>query len=109
MTSADLTELLRTSRPVAPDSLRERVRTVAAAKPAPVPFPRFRIPRLRLAVPALAATAVAAAGLIAIVRPEHQHTQSRGEQHLAQGSTVTAQPPTTTPQTFGAADQAQQA
>lgn len=74
MTSADITELLRSSRPVAPDALRERVRAIAAARPAPSPFPRFRLPRLRLVVPAVAATALAAAALIAVVRPAHQRS-----------------------------------
>jgi hypothetical protein len=72
MTSVDVTELLRSSRPVAPDTLRERVRASAATTPTPSPFQRFRVPRLRLVVPAVAATAVAAAALIAVVRPEHQ-------------------------------------
>jgi hypothetical protein len=74
MTSADLTELLRSSRPSAPDTLRERVREIAAEKPKPAaaPLPRLRLPRLRLVVPAAAATALAAAALIAVVRPEHQ-------------------------------------
>ena len=70
MTSADITELLRSSRPVAPDALRERVRASAAAKTAPSPRVRFRLPRLRLVVPAVATTALAAAALIAVVRPE---------------------------------------
>jgi len=72
MTSADITELLRSSRPVAPDALRERVRAIAATKPAPSPGSRFRLPRLRLVVPAVATTALAAAALIAVVRPAHQ-------------------------------------
>ena len=110
MTSADLTELLRASRPVAPDALRERVRAVAAARPAPSPFPRFRVPRLRLVVPAVAATAVAAAGLIAVVRPEHQQTQVRAAKQLTHGAVREAAPPTTTAPVFGAAstDQAAQ-
>ena len=44
MTSADLTELLRASRPVAPDTLRERVRAIAAAGPAPAPYARAPTP-----------------------------------------------------------------
>ena len=72
MTSADITELLRSSRPVAPDALRERVRAIAAAKPTPSTSFRFRLPRLRLVVPAVATTALAAAALIAVVRPAHQ-------------------------------------
>jgi hypothetical protein len=74
MTSADITELLRASRPVAPDTLRERVREIASASPAPTRSSRFRLqlPRLRIVVPVAAATAVAAAALIAVVRPEHR-------------------------------------
>src|SRR5215467_11551634 len=102
MTSADLTELLRASRPVAPDTLRDRVRSIAAAKPAPTPFRSFRIPRLRLVVPALAATAVAAAGLIAVVRPEHQQTQLSAAKPVTHGAVREAAPPTTTTQVFGA-------
>jgi uncharacterized protein DUF4349 len=102
MTSADLTELLRASRPAAPDALRERVRAIAAAKPAPSPFPRFRVPRLRLVVPAVAATAVAAAGLIAVVRTEHQPVRLEAAKQLTHRSAATkAAPPTTT--VFGAA------
>jgi hypothetical protein len=109
MTSADLTELLRASRPTAPDALRERVRAITAAKPAPSPFPRLRSPRLRLVVPAVAATAVAAAGLIAVVRPEHQQTQRQAEGRLTHEAAASkTAPPTTTVPVFGAAtDQAQ--
>ena len=72
MSSADLTELLRASRPIAPAALRERVRTLAAAPPPASPLARLRTPRLRLrlVVPVLAATAVAAAVAVAVVRPE---------------------------------------
>src|SRR5262245_38630712 len=76
MSSADLTDLLRASRPTAPDSLRERVRTISSA-PAPQTgraWPAVRLPRLRLAVPALAATAVAAAALVAVIRPAHDQS-----------------------------------
>ncbi len=97
MTSADLTELLRASRPVAPDALRERVRAVAAA-PARSPFPTIRVPRLRLVVPAVAATAIAAAGLIAVVKPEDQPV-----------SVESAKPPATATAFGAATDQAQQA
>ena len=72
MTSADLTEQLRASRPLAPGTLRERVRAIATVEPAPSRVSRFRLPRLRLVVPVAAATAIAAAALIAGVRPEQQ-------------------------------------
>jgi hypothetical protein len=104
MTSADLTELLRTSRPVAPDTLRGRVRAIAAAKPASSPFLGFRLPRLRLALPVVAATAVAAAALIAVVRPAHQVHQEAARRM----GTFAATPSTTTVPAWGAAtDQAQ--
>jgi len=76
MSSADITELLRASRPVAPDTLRERVREIAAATPASPRRSHFRLrlPRLRIVVPVAAATAVVAAALIAVVRPEHRQT-----------------------------------
>jgi hypothetical protein len=110
MTAADLTELLRASKPVAPETLRERVRATAAAGPAPSPFLRVRLPRLRLVVPAVAATAVAAAGLIAVVRPQHQQTQLSAAKPETHGALREAAPPTTTTQVFSAAtDQAQQA
>jgi hypothetical protein len=95
MTSADLTELLRSSRPSAPDALRERVREIAAAKPVAAPFPRLRLPRLRLVVPAAAATALAAAALIAVVRPEHQQVRLDSVQTP---SVTEATPPTATTQ-----------
>ena len=110
MTAADLTELLRASRPVAPDTLRDRVRAIPAAKPAFAPFPTFRLPRLRLAVPAVAATALAAAGLIAVVRPEHRQTHVVAATEGTQRSATThATAPTSTVPVFGATDQAQTA
>ena len=74
MSSADLTELLRASRPVAPDSLRDQVRILASAPPARTRWtrPAVHLPRIRLLVPALAAGAVAVAVLIAVVRPAHE-------------------------------------
>ncbi len=75
MSSADLTELLRASRPAAPETLKERVRAMSSAPPARTSWTRYavRLPRLRLAVPALAATAVAAAALVAVIRPAHDN------------------------------------
>jgi hypothetical protein len=72
MSSADLTELLRASRPVAPDSLRERVRSIAQTETTGARFARFHLPRLRFAVPAAVTVAVAAAALVAVIRPEHE-------------------------------------
>lgn len=95
MTSADLTELLRASRPVAPDALRERVRAIAAGTPAASPLSRFRLPRLRLVVPAVAATALAAAALIAVVRPAHEHSLPQAAKQPQSAETLTAQSPAT--------------
>ena len=93
MTSADLTELLRASRPVAPDALRERVRAIAAATPAaPSALSRFRLPRLRLVVPALAATAIAAAALIAVVRPGTSEPVFAAAKQSTPPRTLTAPP-----------------
>ena len=100
MTSTDITELLRSSRPVAPDTLRERVRTIAAAGPAPSPLARFRLPRLRFVVPAVATTALAAAALIAVVRPAHQRNVFEAYTQPAT-TELTAPPLTSTTATAG--------
>jgi len=79
MTTADITEQLRSARPVAPDTLRERVREIAASAATQTRrsgSPVLRLPRLRIVVPVAAATAIAAAALVAVVRPEH-HTTTR--------------------------------
>jgi Domain of unknown function (DUF4349) len=111
MSSADVTGQLRATRPLAPEALRERVRAIAAAPPVPSSFPRVSVPHLRLAIPALAATALAAAGLIAVVRPQHQETSVVTAKPPTTRSAVThANPPASTVPVFGAAtDQAQQA
>ena len=89
MSTADLTALLRESRPVAPETLRDRVRAIAASADASHAS-RFRLPalpRLRVAVPVVAATAVAAAALIAVVRPGHQAARREAATGAA-GSTL---------------------
>jgi Domain of unknown function (DUF4349) len=74
MTAAELTAQIRAAKPIASDGLRERVRALATAEPAP-PFrvPRLRLPSLRIVLPLAAATAVAVAATIAFVRPQAQH------------------------------------
>jgi len=93
MTSADITELLRASRPVAPGTLRERVREIAATTPAPSRSSRIRLPRLRIVVPVAAATAVAAAALIAVVRPEHSQSVRSAAKQPPQQTTELAPNP----------------
>lgn len=85
MSSADLTELLRAAKPVAPESLRERVRALAETEPAPQARWAFRLPRLRIALPAAAATAIAAAAVVAVVQPgseKPQQTVTRAQKQL---------------------------
>jgi len=129
MTGSELTEQLRAARPVAPESLRERVRAIAAAQPAPAVRRRLsslRLPRLRIALPVAAATALAAAGVVALVRPDHRPWQVPGalaplSAAKAPGSAPAAPPvatdsqaqnhgsavtPSSTTQTFGQPDQA---
>lgn len=110
MTTADLTGLLRSSRPVAPDRLRDRVRAIAATADAPSRRTfRLPLPRLRIALPVAVATAVAAAALIAVVRPQHTQTQieaspPRAKRAADSGSRIERSlAPVTTTQTYGAA------
>ena len=94
MTSAELSELLRASRPVAPDSLRERVRAISAAAPAPRSTLRLRPAAPALIVPAArAATAVAAAALIAVVRPEHATNLNAAKQFSSASESAPAAAP----------------
>ncbi len=80
MTAAELTAQIRAAKPIAPDGLRDRVRTIAAAEPAPG-FQarqlrrRLQLPRLRIVLPIAAATAVAAVAAIALSRPQDQQQQ----------------------------------
>jgi hypothetical protein len=121
MTASELTEQLRAARPTAPESLRERVRAIVEAQPAPVVrrrLPSLQLPRLRIAIPIAAATALAAAGVVALVRPDHQ--QVSGAPTAVRAATAPSPnpaPPAATesqapnqgsavPQTFGSADKA---
>jgi len=73
MSSPELERELRATRPVAPPSLRERVRELAVAEPARPALPswgRLRLPVRRVAlvaVPAALALAFASAGVIGLV------------------------------------------
>jgi hypothetical protein len=93
MTASELTEYLRAARPLAPDSLRERVRAIATAQPAPAAQRRLQLPRVRILVPVAAASAVAAAGIFALVRPQAGHKPARLDSARALA------PVTTTPST----------
>jgi hypothetical protein len=71
MSSSDVLEQIRASRPAAPPALRERVRAIAASEqPAPPsPFARLRARRFALvAAPVVALVLVATAGVIGLVR-----------------------------------------
>jgi Domain of unknown function (DUF4349) len=71
--SPELIHELRASRPSAPADLRARVRQIAAAKPAPAPWARWRFPLRRgllIAVPAAAALALASAGVLGLARSD---------------------------------------
>ena len=67
--SETLLNEIRSTRPAAPDSLRERVREIAAQEPARAPFfARLEWRRLVLVAPATVAIAVVAAGVIGLSR-----------------------------------------
>jgi uncharacterized protein DUF4349 len=76
MTAAELSAQIRAARPTAPAHLRERVRAIAATKPAPTFRSRLRLPRLRLVLPAAAAVAVGVAAAIAFVHPQANRSQT---------------------------------
>ncbi len=76
MTAAELTAQIHAATPIASDGLRDRVRAIAAAEPAPAfRMPRLRLPslRLRIVLPMAAATAVAGVAAIALIHPRSQH------------------------------------
>ena len=76
MTAAELTAQIRAAKPVAPTELRDRVRAIASAPPAPAFRARLRVPRLRIVLPATAATALAAAAAIAFIQPQADRGQT---------------------------------
>ena len=70
MTSPDLINELKASRPTAPVALRARVREIAAAGTAAAPrrsyWPRLSLPVFRVAVPAVVALAIVSAGVLGL-------------------------------------------
>ena len=69
--SETLLDEIRSTRPAAPDSLRERVREIAAQEPAREPFlARFEWRRVVLLAPATLVVAVVAAGVIGLTRDD---------------------------------------
>lgn len=85
--SETLLNEIRSTRPAAPESLRERVRSLAAQEPAREPFlARFERRRLLLVAPATLFVAVFAAGVIGLTRDG-----ATGDEMAASGrATVTA-------------------
>ena len=80
--SPDLIHELRAARPAAPADLRARVREIAAAETARMPWPRLRLPGRRVALvalPAAAALALASAGVLGLARSDGDVTALRGE------------------------------
>src|SRR3954451_1546699 len=73
MTSAELITALQAARPVAGDTLRDRVRATAAAEPVQRPSPFARLPRISLrrfalvAVPATAVVLLGTAGVVGLL------------------------------------------
>ena len=69
--SEQLQNEIRSTRPAAPDALRERVRAVAAQEPAREPFrARFQWRQLVLLAPATLVLALVAAGVIGLTRDD---------------------------------------
>jgi hypothetical protein len=77
MSSFDLTDQIRASRPTAPAALRERVRATAADAPAPSPrrtfLARLRTRRMAGLAPAVAALALVVAGVVGFVSDDLDH------------------------------------
>ena len=73
MTSPDLMHELRASRPIAPTTLRARVREISAQETGRAPWSRFHFPIRRaslIAIPAAAALAFASAGVLGIAKSD---------------------------------------
>jgi len=96
--SPELINELRATRPAAPDELRTRVRTLAAAQPVRRPrLAAWRFPVRRgllIAVPAAAAVALASAGVLGLARPEAPQALSQAS---AEKSTAGSQARTPAP------------
>ena len=86
---------LRAAKPVARQELRERVRSLAAAEPAPRPLlARFAWRRLVLVAPATVIIALVAAGVIGLTRDD----VSGGGDQTAIGAGSSAQPQSSLPE-----------
>ena len=73
MTSPDLMHELRASRPIAPTTLRARVREISAQETGRAPWSRFHFPVRRvslIAIPAAATLAFASAGVLGIAKSD---------------------------------------
>ncbi len=82
--SETLQNEIRSTRPAAPESLRERVRELAAQEPAREPFlARFEWRRLVLVAPAALVVALVAAGVIGLTRDDV--VKSGGDEMAASG------------------------
>ena len=98
MTSAELITALQASRPVAADTLRDRVRAIAAAEPVQRPSPFARLPRIslgRFALVAVSATAVVLLGTAGVVGLLDSGSQPQIESSATRE--LRAQATTTTP------------
>lgn len=82
MSQRDLTAELRAAHTTAPPELRERIRLIAAAEPAPRRRPRLALPAIgwRRALVVAVPVAAAVAATVVLTRPSHNApTASRGE------------------------------
>ena len=104
MSSFDLTDQIRASRPTAPAPLRERVRATAADAPAPSPrrpfLARFRTRRMAGLAPAVAALALVVAGVIGFVSDDRDsnelvtaYAEPSLDQSKAEDATTLTAPP----------------
>lgn len=86
MTSPDLINELKASRPAAPAALRARVREISAREAAPRAsfWPQLRLPVRRIALvamPAAAAVAIASAGVLGLTRSDTNVAALRDESY----------------------------
>src|SRR6187549_806753 len=111
MTSAELITALQATRPVAADTLRDRVRAIAAAEPAQRPSPFARLPRISLrrfalvAVPATAVVLLGTAGIVGLLDSgsSPQVESSAAREDFAQRAQAPSAGTATTPLLKGAA------
>ena len=97
MTSPELMHELRASRPIAPTTLRARVREISADETVRAPWSRFRFSVRRvslIAIPAAAALAFASAGVLGIAKSDVSPEAYRQESLETGKSTAEATPST---------------